>query len=216
MKNRVIIFSVLVLAVVCLGIGFSAYSSTLTISTGANVNPSSSNFRLVFANNNNVNNLDYGYVLPLNNSTYGGRGTIYNDINRPLLSGLTASFDDKGESVSYMVYIVNIGQYTTYLNNFSFVEKNGTFKSCVAREGTNATSVANVCQYINMTVTIDEDTFSSNSQTLSYDMDYSLAPGESIAMLVTITYASNATNPNGDFYVVFGDLQITYSTIPNS
>lgn len=215
MKNRIIAFGLLILAVAALGIGFSAYSSTLTVTSSARVNPSSNNYKLVFANNNNINNLDYGYVTPINNSPLGGNGIINNG-DRPTISGLTAYFDDKGESVSYRVYIVNTGKYTAYIKNFNFIEKNGSFNECIAREGTNSSGVEDVCSYIYVTVNIGNYTFTSNSANLSNSMNLSLDPNESQEVIITVTYDANAVNPNGDFYVKFGDLQVLSSTVPNS
>lgn len=215
MKGKVIVLIVLILAIAALGIGFSAYSNTLTISSSAKVNPNPSNFKLVFANNNNVNDLDYGYVRPINNSSLGGNGIIYNS-DRPTISGLTAYFDDTGESVSYRVYIVNTGKYKAYLRNFSFVQRNGAFNECIAREGTDNTQVQSACPYVYVTVNIGSYTFTSNSVNLSNNMTYYLEPNQSQEVLITVTYDANGTKPNGDFYVKFGNLQITSSTIPNS
>ena len=206
----------MILAVGALGIGFSAYSNTLDVTSSVKVKSNSSNYRLVFANNTDVNNLDFGNVLPITNASYGGRGIINNNSDIPTISGLSALFDDKGESVSYRVYIVNTGKYTAYIKNFNFIEKNGSFNECIAREGTNSSGVEHVCSYIYVTVNIGNYTFTSNSANLSNSMNLSLDPNESQEVIITVTYDANAVNPNGDFYVKFGDLQVLSSTVPNS
>ena len=214
MKNKVVILVILIIAVMGLSIGFATYSSSLNISSRAHINADSGNYRLVFANNYDINNLVYGYVTPVSNSQYGGRGTINNSGDTPVISGLSATFDDTGESVSYSVYIVNTGLYTAYIKNINFVPVTSSFNECVAREGTSTSDVATACPYVYMTITIDEYSFSSNSLSLNNDINYPIEPGSYEQMTITLIYASNGYKPNGDFFVRFGNVQLVSSTNP--
>ena len=212
MRNKILILAILFIAVIGLSIGFAAYSSSLNIESRANVNGNPSDYKLVFANNYDINNLDYGYVLPSVNSQYGGRGTI-NNTDTPVISGLTATFDDNGESVSYRVYIVNIGHYTAYIKNINFVPVNSTFNECSAVLGTSSSDVVTACPYVYMSVNLDGNIFSSNSS-LSNSMNYSIEPNGYKEMTITLTYAENGYKPNGDFKVRFGSIELISSTNP--
>lgn len=212
--KQIVTITLLIIAVIGLSVGFAAFSNTLTIRGTADLNPNESNFRLVFANNTNVNSLDTtSPVAPLNQSTLGGNGRIDNN-GSPKIRGLTANFTQPGQSVSYRVYIVNTGKYTAYLTNLVFNSPGGSFNACTPLGNTSSSLVATACSDIYVTVQIGNQTFRSDGVNLEQTIsNMSLAPGQNHQVTITITYTDSGNYTDGDFRVTFGDIYIQYRSL---
>ena len=215
-KRYGLIMVPLIIAVIGLSIGFAAFSDTLTIKSTAMVNPNSSDFRLVFANNTNVNNLDTtSPVEPVDDNILGVNATI-NNTGNPTLTGLRANFTAPNQSVSYKVYVVNTGKYTAYLTNIDFEPViGGSFKYCSGSQVTASLREA-ACQDISVSVTVGGtngvggSTYSSGSNEIS---NKSIAPNGNMEVYVTISYANNGHSVDGSMIVLFGDIILQYRTL---
>ena len=224
-KKYSITIAALIVAIVGLSIGFAAFSNTLTISSTANVNPNTNDFSLVFANNTNVNELNYSSVYPVNNNPLGENGTIDNSGN-PKLSGLKANFTSPGQSVSYKVYVVNTGKYDAYLTDLNFIPVVGSnYKVCQGLNGTTSSLVTAACNDITVSVMVGGTdgvggtTYSSGSNEIT---GKSIAPNGNMEVYVTISYADNTISGGTNHYVdgpmtvVFGDIALQYRSTPTS
>jgi len=237
MKNKQgITIAALIVAIVGLSIGFAAFSNTLTISSSASVNPSDENFKVVFAKNTNVQNLDTTDVIPTkspNNVTgFTAENAVINNeaLNGPTLTNLKANFTAPGQSVTYTLNVVNAGAYVAYLKDLVFANAehatNGeTYKHCYAstKNSNNqdiapanqatGTLVTQACNGISISVTIGTATNLTYSATpISLGNQALAANGGNVQAIITISYASNAAYVDGPMEVEFGNISFAASS----
>ena len=204
----------LIIAIVMMSVGFSAFSSELTISSSAIVQPDSSGFRVVLSS---VNGEEVaGQVSGVGSSEVvtPGYATIDNTGASPSLSGLSAGFTEPGQSVTYKFYIYNSGAYVAYLNSIKFgvVEgSDGLSKVCTAIDSANTTEslLSAACGSINVNVTIGNTDVSGTAMDISNNTIEKNSYKEAI---VTIYYSSGNNISDGDFNVEFGDISLEFSS----
>lgn len=227
-KKKIIIASVLMIAVIGISIGFAAFSNNLKISASSDVEPLNT-LKVLFSSSNIVqeevaSNIQVD-LLPLDETaSYPGftaSTPIMNndDATAPTLSNLKANFVRPGESVTYTLYIHNLSNYDAQLESIAFGNK-----SCVAKAGTNQTLVDNACDEIDISVTVgggvDEPTAVTKTQNTSSSnavTNHVLAAGKYETVTITLSYANLSsttgnTDINGDFNVTFGDVTLTYTS----
>ena len=213
-KRRKIYFVLLLVCICMMSIGFSAFSSELTISSNAIVKPDSSAFKVLFSSSGSsfLTNKVNGTVT---GDAKAGSASIDNTGDVPTIKDLTATFTGPGQSVKYEFYAYNAGAYNAYLTGIKFnnVDGGSSSKVCTAIDSSSVTSslLEAACNDIN--VSIDVGTTTSVMSSTSGITGHSLGKGLYEKIVVTISYTDNSNLADGDFKVEFGDIGLTYSTV---
>lgn len=197
----------LVLGIIGVTLGYAAFSITLTISSSAAVKPDGSNFDVDFSSS--ASSVQTNPVTPTLNKTVTNftatNGTI-NNTNDPVITNLSATFTEPGQSATYSFYAYNAGEYLAYLNSVVF---QGT-KTCTAKSGTSQALVDTACNGINLSVKVGSE--SATTTSIANITGHTLATDASEEIVVTISYADNAGRADGDFDVSFPDVVLTYES----
>lgn len=211
-KQQLIIILILVAVISTISVGFAAFSSTLNISSSANVTPSSSDFSVVFSSSQ--------YAITTNNQTgtvvngvgtYGAQGGITN-LYRNSASGLIAEFTEPGNKLDITIYAHNIGEYDAYLTGITLGSVDGeNQKVCTASSDASDSLVQSACEGISISVNVGGIDY-QYGESIS---NHPLAKGSVEPVVITVTYAEGASRADGDFDIVFGDLSLDYSTVDN-
>ena len=206
---RYLVVLALLISVVALSLGFAAFSRTLTIKSSATVTNAQDagvvlSTSTTAANTGNVTPT----VSPSSNGPTGAVATLAADT----ISGLKATFTGTNQTVTYTFAARNTGAFTYYLNQVNFLNAEGseTTKVCTAKTGTTQSYVDAACNGITLSVKVG--TSSAYTTTQASLSGHSLAKNTGEAVVVTITYANNASVADGDFDVAFGDIQLVYGT----
>ena len=141
-----------------------------------------------------------------------GVGNINNTSN-PTVSGLSATFKEPGQKVTYTFYARNVGEYVAYLNsiNFNNVASGSTPKKCTAGDGSTDALVQAACDDITLSVKVGSESETTGS--LSSISGHSLAKNASEEIIVEIEYNAGGDRADGDFTVEFGDITLVYSSV---
>lgn len=217
-STKVIAVIALIAAVFGLSIGFAAYSRTLDITNlEATVTPSESELD-VFFDNDQVKDNELAVVKGEGTgavSTETG-ATITNPAlnsgTQPTITGFTANFTAKGQSVLYTFYVYNNSPYNAYLESVSFTGAT-PHKTCEATAaGTNATLVQNACNDITLSLKVGSDTILSTN-TAEFKT-HTIAAGAWQPVVVEIAYdGTTYPLPDGDMKVTFDGIKLNYTTI---
>lgn len=210
-NTKIVALSALFIAVVGLTVGFAAFSSTLRISSSAQVTVDASNFDVNFSTVSTTET--EGTVTPTVTGvgTTGAGATISNAGTAPSITGLKANFTQPGQTVKYSFYTHNNGQLTAYLKSVTYGNVTGqsVTKKCTALTGTSRALVDAACDGITIKTTVGTDLYTGSSAVTSKPLGVNVfQPVE-----VEISYASNAAVADGDFNVEFGDITLTYSSV---
>lgn len=211
-NSKKLIIVCLMIVVMGLSIGFSAFSNTITIKAGANVKPSATAFSVVFSSS--ADELETNVITPtLNPSNLTAAPGVISNVDEPTISGLGVTFVEPGQSATYTFYSYNSGQYTAYLKKISFGEVDGSSlpKVCTASTGTSQSLVDQACNGITLSVQVGED--SAVTETTEGISGHTIEKGDSEQITVVISYESGATVADGDFQVKFGDIKLNYSSV---
>jgi len=214
-----ITIAILLVAIVGLSIGFAAFSSNLSISGSARINPNASNFSLVFANNTDINHLDFTDVNPSNNSTGTGSNLTINNVAQggPQLTNIAVTFNKPGQVVIYDLYVVNNGHYDAYLTDLVFnnVEGSNQTKTCdkitegySSQQWASTESLNSVCSSISVNVEVDGTVYSSTS---SLD-NILVEKGSNKTLRLTVSY-TGSTRADGPMRIRLGSISINAATI---
>ena len=196
--TKLLVVGALIVSVIALSIGFAAFTTSLNISSSAEVSPSSSNFNVSLSTTSN--SATTGSVAATGTGATGANATL----TATRISGLKATFTAPGQSVKYSFYAYNGGSFLAYLNSVVIGSK-----TCTAVEGTNQSYVDSACNGISISVKANEATFSSSNTNIA---DHTVAKNASEPIEVTISYASGSAVADGDFTVAFGDVVLTYGS----
>lgn len=231
-SSQVLAIVALLLAVGGLSLGFAAFTETLTIRSSAEVKPASEfdvDFQTTAGTEAAVTATTSG-----SGTVSGDNATIANDsAGNPTIGGLKANFTQPGQTVTYTFRVANTGKLQAYLKSVTFANVTGTnpasYKKCEANatntSGDTTTTatpslVADACNGISMTVQVGSRTAFSGSDTINdatglnpVDSNNAVVSGGYEAVVVTITYASDAARADGDFTVTFGDVSLVYSSV---
>lgn len=217
-KKQNITIIALVVAIVSLGIGFAAFSTTLNISSSASVSPNRNDFIIAFSV------YDDSYDLNVDQLDLFGvesGGAIADDsrttVSGGLVSDLKAIFSSFGQSVTYKFYVHNAGQYDAYLRGVTYTAlDNGNYKKCSAStsDSTKATDslVQAACEGIRITISIGGTTYEVGSTNIS---GHILPKGGVEEVIFKMEYVDGASLADGPFNVEFSNFKFDYSTVDN-
>lgn len=203
---------ILVVAILCLSVGFSAFSTALNISSSANVSPDATTFSVVFSSSDSA--LETNPINPKKSpeSIVATPATI-NNASEPTISNLSATFTEPGQSVTYNFYTRNTGEYDAFLKGITFqnVQSQSATKVCTASPGTTDSLVQAACNDIQISIKVGNE--SEATATTNNITGHSLLQGSSEPVTVKIEYLSNGARADGDFSVSFGDISLNYSSV---
>ncbi len=204
------VISIIALLLGALGVtlGYAAFSSALTISSSAKVNPSASTFNVDFSSSSS--SVVTNAIQPTLNKTVAGfsatNATIDNTSD-PIISNLEATFTEPGQSATYEFYAYNDGQYTAYLNGINF---SGS-KTCTAVTGTTQSLVDSACNGITLSIKVGSEDVTTTS--VGSITGHSLAKNASELITVTISYVSGSDVADGNFNVTLPSIVLTYDSL---
>lgn len=198
-STKVVAIIALLVGVLGLSVGFSAYSKVLNIqNVQATVQGNASNFQVVLSTASG--SASEGTV------TGSGSGTGSATLTATEITNLTATFGStqKGDIV-YKFYVYNPGNFTAYLKSVTI----GT-KSC-AKDGEATDSLVQAaCADITAKVKVGElQEFTATSSSVTDTTG--IAPKKSVEVTVTINN-SGAHPVDGNFKATFGPTSLNYST----
>jgi len=208
---KILIIVGLIVGITGISLGFAAFSTTLNIKPNADITPDKSTFNVVFSSIEDEVSIDLIEPNLSSNEIIATSAVISNDIDTSTISNLSATFNEKGQSLTYTFYAYNIGKYVAYLNNVEFKNIDGetSGKICSKTVGLDKSISTDICNDIELSINVGNDTFTSEERNIN---GHSLNIGESDTIVVTITYKGNYT-VDDDFSVKFGDIALTYSSV---
>lgn len=198
-QTKILLIISLVVSVLCLSLGFAAFSTTLSISSSASVTPNDSSFSVLFSSSNTSQSSNAVIGSGTNGAT--SSATL---INGTTIDGVNAYFSSPGQKVTYIFYAHNTGEYAAYLRNISF----GSGKTCTADYGTTDSLVQAACEDISIGVNVGS-TYTDRNMEIS---GHRLGVDQYEAVIITIDYAANGALADGNFSVYFDDITFTYSS----
>lgn len=203
-KTKIITILILFVVVLGVSVGFAAFSSVLTISSRATVNPSSGEFFVKFSTNES--SLVEDAVLPSDITTgLSASNAVIDNSVMPTLSNLKVDFTAPGQYVEYTFYARNEGAYTAYLNSVNFVGE----KSCEGKNGASESLVRSACDSIEISVDIGGNVYNAQSPVSNHP----LAIGEGEMIVVRLSYNGNGAYVDGEMSISFPNIALVYSTI---
>lgn len=209
-NSKIVLLVLLVLVVVGTSIGFASFSKTFTISTSnATVaqatDPFATGLYMTVADSNN------GTVSDLGGGT--SKGVTW--------SGLTGTINDSTRTITYTAQMNNASTYIAYLN--SVVSSGNLVCTAVNTTQTNQTLVDNCCSALTLTLEVNGYTGTitktsginaSNLNNGTYKVDaVSAGVNGTAPVKLTLTLASNATLPDGDFVVTIPAITFGYTSL---
>ena len=232
--GRILALAALLVGVIGLSLGFAAFSSTLNITSSANVELDKSVWKVGFSNTSSSIPSSAVTVNGQSGSPAENNGSI--SLTQFVISQATAATlkTENGSSVTYSFYIVNGGKLDAYLNSVSMGTLSCTYGSgsnttydnghSTASAGTGTISAADCATLFTATLTIDQSSYTSGSTavTSGFGNTNKIAATGTTYLPATLTIAYNAdsissvtTAPNGDFTVALSDTAIVYGTSSN-
>ena len=232
-RARVIAIAALLVGVVGLSLGFAAFTNTLTISSSAEVTVDDSTFNVDFSTQSA--SVQGGTVTPTLSPASGepaaftgANATIDNTpAGAPTITGLHATFAKPGETVTYTFYTKNAGAIKAYLTSVNFANVSGesATKKCTAKTVTSPATPATdslvqaACNGISLTVALgptgSAESFTATKARAAFTTAtaHDLEADAYEQVVVTIAYAANSAQADGDFDVAFGDVTLNYSSV---
>ncbi len=232
-SSKILIVVILLLAVLCVSVGFAAFSQNLTIKSSAKVSPNNNMYIYFASQNTKVNDrivadpvsatpTQYDIVEGVQTEHKAVIDNTYAASQSPKITDLRADFTEPGQSVVYSFYVYNAWEYDAYLKNINI----DSTKECTAKQGTlsaDATTaaaqqqkIAAACNGISISVKVGTDaavtttTNNINNHVLRAEGSNGGTGFEPVE--VTITYAAGSSVADTDFDVTFGDIVLNYSS----
>lgn len=212
MNNKTIAVVALCSAILCLTIGFTAFSSTLKINSEANVKPDSNTFNVDFSSSEL--SVETNPITPtLNPNDLTAKNGIINNNGNPTISGLSVEFKEPGQKATYTFYARNIGEYTAFLKSINYLNVAGenSPRVCTATGSTKDALVQAACDDIILSVKVGNE--SKVTGTNSNISNHSLNVGMSEKIIVEIEYVIDGDEADGEFTVQFGDISLNYNSV---
>ena len=200
----------LVLGVLGLSLGFTAFSNILIISSNATVKPESSSFSVDLYSGTSTSNTDYTVIGKSSVEGVNGTATISKD--RKVITGVTADFNAPGQSVVYEFYAHNTGEYVAYLRSiiFTVVEGHDYPKVCTLTSDKGSLNLVEAaCKDISLEVSVGDITVDNSITGISH---HPIEKDGYVKVSVKLTYIAGGTKVNGPFKVEFGDVHLEYSS----
>lgn len=210
--SKVIAIIALCVGIVGLSLGFAAFSSTLRISSSAEVKPSGDTFNVDFSTTTGT--VTDGQVTPTVVGATGEAATISNAADESTITGLKANFTEPGQTVTYKFYAHNEGEYEAFLTGISYANATEATspKVCTPGTGTTKSLVDAACENISLTVNVTNGDSTVSTAESTTTVDHSLAAGATDTIEVVIAYTGTA-RADGDFTVAFGDVTLEYESV---
>ena len=216
-KAKILIISVIAFTILVMSLGFAFFSGTLNIKPSADISPDATTFNVGLSTSSSE--IIQGSVIPSviysedyfnNKMVSASTATISTRGEISTIENLGVTFTEPGQSVTYTFYAYNAGKYVAYLNSVAFnnVEDESSFKVCEPVSGTTSEDTIDACNSITVSVTIGSDTYTSQNMNIN---NHSLGIGASDTIVVTISY-SGENDLDGDVYVKYGSITLTYSS----
>lgn len=169
-EMKILVVAALIISIVAIGIGFAAFSETLTINGSASVQTST--WKVKFSE--------------LGTATLTGTAS---EVTKPTLSDTTigtynATFKTPGDSVSYKIKVSNTGSYDAKITTATISVPSCTGKAGEATADADATKV---CDKLTYTLVYDTDDTQSAGQAVA--VGDTLKAGETRPMVLTLKYA---------------------------
>lgn len=206
-KNRILSIAALIVGIVGVTLGYAAFSSVLTIESTAEVHPDSSTFNVDFSSSSSA--VETNAIVPSLNTTatgFSATNATIDNTSDPVISNLSATFTEPGQSVTYSFYSYNAGEYLAYLNSIVFSGN----KVCTAASGTTQSLVDTACTGISLSVAVGSEAATTTS--VASITGHTLAKETAENVVVTISYAAGSGRSDGDFTVSFPDIVLTYAS----
>ncbi len=205
---KIISIVALIFGVVGVTLGYAAFSSTLTISSSAEVKPDATAFNVDFSSSSSA--VETNPIVPTLNKTVDGfsaTDATINNTSDPVISNLKATFTAPGQTATYSFYAYNAGEYVAYLNSIVF---DGT-KTCTAKTGTTQALVDSACTGITLSAKVGSE--SATTTSVASITGHSLGIGAAEEVVVTISYEDGSALADGDFDVTLPDIVLTYDSV---
>ena len=168
-EMKILVVAALIISIVAIGIGFAAFSETLTINGNASVQTSS--WKVKFSE--------------LGSATLTGTAA---EVTKPTLSDTTigtynATFKTPGDSISYKIKVSNTGSYNAKITTATISVPTCTGKS---GESTAEADAGKVCDKLTYTLVYDTDDTKSAGQAVQ--VGDTIDAGETRPMVLTLKY----------------------------
>lgn len=223
-KIKILSIIALVVAITGMTLGFSAFSTTLNISSSATVTPSSEDFKITiygikdssfydtFSDNNYAytdSDISDSYGVAFDSNATSTTASIDNISHT--ISNINASFSNEG-NIQYIFIIKNEGMYDAYLDLTNKKIDNDMAvllnKNCIAKDGATESLVSSACDGVKAAIFfVNKENGTVISTTESY---YKIASGDYAFVSVMMNYSGPFAD--GPFDVEFEDLQLKFST----
>lgn len=208
----------LVFAIVCLSLGFLAFSRQLKIESELTAHPDDLTFRVIFSTSNKKEETKpvEPKIEPRSSDATAENAIIDNrDPHGPVLTNLNVNFTEPGQRARYTFYVYNVGEYMAYLNSVYYSNVYGTNlkKVCFAKDGSSDESIKKACENIKVTIKTGDLTVSNS---LYYINNRYLRPRTAKLVEVTVEYLHGAPTPSKEFEVIFGNIYLNYSLMPDN
>lgn len=194
--GKTVALAALAVSVIGLGVGFAAFSRTLTLQSSATVKPSDDTFSVKF-------NAAGGTVAPTTTGATGSTATVTDTT----VSGMKAAFTAPGQSVTYTVPVLNDGEYVAYLNSINYASG----VSCTAGSSATDSLVQAACSGIEVSVKAGSDAAVTTSKTSITGHTLAAKSGTE-DVVITISYKEGSSRADGDFTVAIGDITLDYGS----
>lgn len=228
-QTKVLSILALVVGIFALSVGFAAFSTVLRISSNANVNPSSENFKI------NI----YGFKDEVSANAFTNSGIIQdsylsNTVSYPTsytkadptiatinnadhtISVADVNINDVDGGIEHTLVIKNEGAYDTYMDLSDLTYEGGNYRPeiyksgvCVAKEGATESLVQATCESVILSLKLVDMEKNEIETTDSY---YMIPKGEYIIATIVVEYEDPETLADGPFSVSFADLELDFST----
>ena len=216
-KIKMLSIIALVLAITGMSLGFAAFSSTLTISSSATVTPNSDDFKITW--HSDENDLFSTSITAVGINGCSGSPAIISNDNNLSISNIHASFTKPGQTIAYNFFATNSGKYTVYGDTMSQANVSGTEQQiyCSIPEGSNATLelVEAACDDISVHLGAGSNSIINSELPFGKLTNFYLFSDNTIPVVLLIKYAEDGDMADGPFNVQFGDISITYTSVPN-
>ena len=228
-QTKIMVIVSLCVAVLCLTLGFAAFSNTLTISSSATVTPDASDFKMVAYGidpNSDVIFQDFSSfrfdssvytslttTKPLVNTesdVYCLQPTIVSTLNSIKISNISVNFKNTGVNTYHAFMIKNEGKYAAYLTDEDSKFNNVLNRTCTASDNATPSLVEAACADIFARVNLYE----SSGGPVRFDNGaYLIEPGDYVIIIFQIGYSLMSNMADGEFEAKFDELTLKFSTV---
>ncbi len=231
-SGKVIAIATLIVGIIGLSLGFAAFSTSLNITSNADVQVDSSVWNVGFSTVNNaltpgtVN----GQTNSANNGTLALTQFVISQTNNAVLKTVN------GSKVDYDFYIYNDGDMDAYLNSITMGNLTCAYNTSatprqtdgghttITSESTGTIAPVNCQALFNATLTLDTNAISkSDGESLAtgFGNTAKITKKTGIPAKLTIEYIADSMStlgnnaPTGDFVVSLGDSVVVYGSAAN-